>query len=881
MEIITTHINADFDCLGSMIAAKKLYPQAELVFSGSQERSLREFFLKSSSYAYGFKRVKDIDFAAVTRLILVDVSQSHRIGPFARLTRNPEIELHIYDHHPSAASDLHGSVQHIEPVGATVTLLCELLDEKGLHPTPDEATMMMLGLYEDTGSLQFNSTTVKDYHAAAYLLEHGASLNVVADFLTQELTAEQVALLHQLLENFKTVLINGVEIGLAHASTDQFVGDLAVLAHKLKDMENLDVLIVMARMNDRIFMVGRSRIPEVHVGEVLEEFNGGGHAFAASATLRDLTLVQLLDKLPDVLSRHVNPRIEARQLMSVPVRSVRTSFSLDRVREEMTRYHINSMPVLDGSAVAGVITRQIVDRAIHHDLGTQPVVDFMIKEISVIGPEASAQQLQELLVEQQQRIVPVVENGVLVGALTRTDLLRHLISLGVARGFRTRSDMPDEGLWLKKKRMAKYMEERLPDRVRELFRNFSEVAGVSKVRVFVVGGFVRDLLLRQSNLDIDIVVEGDGIAFAREFAQHHLCRVRAHKKFGTAVVIFPDGFKVDFASARTEFYQQPAALPTVEKASVKMDLFRRDFTINTLAIALNKDQYGELVDFFGGQRDLKDKAIRVLHNLSFVEDPTRVYRAVRFEQRLGFHIGRPTKHLLHNAVRLGFVEKVGGYRLFHELELILREPTPWPAIQRLGEFNLLQFIHPSIELDRELEELFHEAAKAISWHELLFTREQSEGWKVYLQCLVSQLDEAALEHLCQRLSVPQEVREMLCEERNRVQAAFIFLLRQSRRDATIQPSELYARLHPLSIETVLFLVARCPDETMRKWISQYVTRYQYVAVALNGTDLQNLGIPPGPNYKEIFLTLLHAKLDGRITTRDDELALVKKRFVKH
>lgn len=881
MEIITTHINADFDCLGSMIAAKKLYPHAELVFSGSQERTLREFFLRSSSYAYGFKRIKEIDFDQVTRLILVDVSQSERIGPFARLARNPAIDLHIYDHHPSTAADLQGSVQHVEPVGSTVTLMCPLLEEKGLHPTPDEATMMMLGLYEDTGSLQFNSTTVKDYLAAAYLLRQGASLNMVADFLTQELTAEQVALLHQLLENFRTLLINGVEIGLAHASTDHFVGDLAVLTHKLKDMENLDVLFVMARMSDRIFMVGRSRIPEVHVGEVLEEFNGGGHAFAASATVRELTLVQLLDKLPEVLERHVNPNIEARNLMSVPVRSVQTSFSIRRVREEMTRYHINSMPVLEGDAVVGIITRQIIDRALHHDLGEQPVLDFMNKEITVVTPEASSQQLQELLVERQQRFVPVVEQGVLVGALTRTDLLRHLISLGVTRGSRALRETPEDDLWLKKKHLTRFMEERLPERVRGLFREFSGIAETLAVKIFVVGGFVRDLLLRKNNLDIDIVVEGDGIAFARAFARSRNCRVRAHKKFGTAVLIFPDGFKVDIASARTEFYHQPAALPTVENASVKMDLFRRDFTINTLAIALYQQEYGELIDFFGGQRDLKDQAIRVLHNLSFVEDPTRVFRAVRFEQRLDFHIGRQTEHLLRNAVRLGFVAKVGGSRLFHELELILREDYPWPAIERLNTFRLLQFIHPAIEVNRNLEGLFQEAAKAISWHELLFTREPSCGWKVYLHCLASQLAEEELEVFCRRLAVPSKVASMLRDDRSRLQDALTFFQQRARQGGSMQPSEIHARLSPLAIESILYLVACCPAAIVRKWISQFVTQLRQVAIELDGNDLRALGIAAGPLYKRIFQTLLEAKLDGRVADRDAEIALVKQRFLQH
>jgi tRNA nucleotidyltransferase (CCA-adding enzyme) len=879
MEIITTHINADFDCLGSMIAAKKLYPQAELVFPGSQERNLREFFLKSSSYAFGFKRIKEIDFAAVTRLILVDVSHSERIGPFAALARNPAVDLHIYDHHPSGTSDLQGSVQHIAAVGATVTLFCQLLRERELPPNPDEATMMMLGLYEDTGSLQFNSTTVADFHAAAYLLEQGASLNAVADFLTQEVSAEQVALLHQLLENFTRVLINGVEIGLAHATVDRYVGELAMLVHKLKEMENLDALVVAVLMGDRIFMVGRSRIPEVHVGEILEDFNGGGHAFAASATLREMTLVQLLDRLPDVLRQHVNPYVEARQLMSVPVRSVSATCSLREVRAEMTRYHINSMPVLDGEAVVGIITRQIVDRALHHRLGEQPVLDFMHKEISLVGPDASTQQLQELLLEQQQRFVPVVENGRLIGALTRTDLLRHMISRGVARGFRSRSELPENGLWLKKKRITRLMEERLPASVRELFRNFSAVADALPVKIFLVGGFVRDLLLRETNFDIDLVVEGDGIAFAREFANRYACRIRVHKKFGTAVIIFPDDFKVDIASARTEFYHQPAALPTVEEASIKMDLFRRDFTINTLAIALNRDHYGELVDFFGGQRDLKDKAIRVLHSLSFVEDPTRVFRAVRFEQRLGFQIGRPTEHLLRNAVRLGFVEKVGGYRLFHELELILKESNPWPAIQRLGTFDLQQFIHPAIDIDKQMEVLFREAGKAISWHELLFAEEQPSNWQVYLLCLLSQLDSKASREVCRRLAVPREIIGKLCDEREKARTAFLFLQRRARRGAATRPSEIHARLHAFSIEMILFLVACSNSESLRKWLSLYVTQLQYVAVELKGADLLLLGLPAGPVYKKIFAALLNARLDGKVASREAEIGLVKKRFL--
>ena len=215
-------------------------------------------------------------------------------------------------------------------------------------------------------------------------------------------------------------------------------------------------------------------------------------------------------------------------------------------------------------------------------------------------------------------------------------------------------------------------------------------------------GFVRDLFLYRPNEDIDIVIEGDGIAFAKKFAAGVGARIHSYAKFGTAVIIFPDGFKIDVASARLEYYKFPAALPIVEMSSIRLDLFRRDFTMNTLAIQLNADKFSTLIDFFSAQRDIKEKVIRVLHNLSFVEDPTRVFRALRFEQRFGFSIGKLTAGLIENAVKMDFFKRLSGRRVFTEIRLILEEENPTPAIVRLHDYQLLKVIHASISLDNEL-----------------------------------------------------------------------------------------------------------------------------------------------------------------------------------
>ncbi len=878
MDVITTHINADFDCLGAMIAARRLYPGAILVFAGAQEKSLREFFLRSTVYAYGFKRIKDIDLDAVERLILVDVRQFDRIGPFGAVARREGVAVHIYDHHPTGHADLRGSLEVIEPVGATVTVFCEIFRERDIEPTPDEATLMMLGLYEDTGSLRFNSTTVRDLRAAAFLLEHGANLNTVSDFLTQELTAEQVALLHELIESRTVLNVNGIDISIAHASIDHFVGDLAVLAHKLKDMENLDALLVAVRMGERIFLVGRSRIPEVNVGEILAEFGGGGHAYAASGTVKELTLLQVLGRLPQVLKGQVVPRWEARHLMSRPVKSVPVTATIDQVREMLTRYNLNALPVLKGEQVVGLVTRQLMDKAVHHGLGRSPAVDYMSTEFVSVPPDASLENLRELIVDRNQRFVPVLEEGRLVGAITRTDLLRHLAAggrLSPRSGLLT----SDAGQGLKRRQVLRLVHEKLPLRLQTLLQQLGAVGDEMDLNVFAVGGFVRDLLLHLENLDVDIVVEGDGIAFAQTFGRHHGCRVRSHRKFATAVIVFPDDFKVDVASARMEYYLEPGALPNVEHASIRLDLARRDFTINTLALALNEGNFGELLDFFQAQRDLREKAIRVLHNLSFVEDPTRVFRAIRFEQRLGFHLGQHTEHLLRSAVQMGFLDKVGGTRVFNELVIILREADPLPAVLRLDELGLLKSLQPQLAAGKRSRELFAEIHRVVHWFELLFTGETARRWQVYFLGLTVDLDDDALANFCRRLTIPGRYMPLFTEQRREGRHVLHELDRRRARRRLPRASELHGLLEPLPIEIVLFMLAATPRQELRRLLSQYVTHLRGQRPELTGRDLAILGLPPGPGYREVLAALLEARLDGKVASREEELELVRRRFL--
>ena len=421
------------------------------------------------------------------------------------------------------------------------------------------------------------------------------------------------------------------------------------------------------------------------------------------------------------------------------------------------------------------------------------------------------------------------------------------------------------------------LKERLPRRIIGLFKDLGNVADMLGYNAYLVGGFVRDLFLKQENLDVDVVIEGDGIKFAQEYAEHHEVRVRSHQKFGTAVLIFPDGFKVDVATARMEYYESPAAPPTVEMSSLKMDLFRRDFTINTLAIKLNKREYGSLVDYFGGQKDLKEKVIRVLHNLSFVEDPTRVLRAIRFEQRFGFKIGKLTHALIKNAVKINCFEELSGRRLFLELKLLLKEQAPLQAVKRMNEFRLLQFISPEIGLTKDLIGLLQEIEGVISWFNLLYLEEAYEPWKLYWHGLTSQLDTKALGRLATRMQMVDHESRRMIMQREEMGGMLEKLYRLSPEDNY----GLYTLLRHYDTEILLYMMAKVNNEKIKRMISHYFTKLKGTKIVLKGKDLKKMGFKPGPVYKEIFDSLLKAKLNNLVGTKDEEAGFVKERYGTH
>ena len=874
LTVITTHINADFDALASMLAAQKLYPDALVVFPGSQEKNLRNFFIKSMVYLFNMAEIKDIDFSDLKRLVLVDTRQAGRIGKLASVLERPDLEIHIYDHHPPAANDISGHLEVHQLTGATVTILAEIIMEKGIEISPDEATIMCLGIYEDTGSFTFPSTTEKDFKAAAFLLSKGANLNVVSNLISREISPEQLGLLNDMIQAAIRYNINGVEVVITTVTTDNYVSDFAFLVHKMVKMENLDAIFTIARMGDKMYIVARSRIPEVDVGAILTPLGGGGHTFAAAATIKGKTLVQIEHELTETLYKKIRSRSRAKDLMSSPAITVDADVPCKEAAELLTRYNINALPVTKGQnkdkKLLGYITRQIIEKALYHLLGHIPVREYMNTELAFVNPAAELHEIQEKIIENKQRVLPVIDNNVIKGVITRTDLLNILVRQKQHKS-QEYPELLKELSHARTRNIARFMKERLSRRIIDILKSIGRKAEENGFDAYIVGGFVRDLFLYRTNEDLDIVIEGDGIVFAQEFAKTVKARIHAYEKFGTAVIIFPDGFKIDVASARIEYYKFPAALPTVEMSSIKLDLFRRDFTVNTLAIQLDPDKFGTLIDFFGAQKDLKEKTIRVLHNLSFVEDPTRVFRAIRFEQRFGFTIGKLTSGLIANAVKMGFFKRLSGRRVFSEMRQILEEENPAAAIIRLHEYDLLHVIHPSITLTKELVALFNAVKKVLSWHDLLFLEESYMKWTVYFLALIRHCDQETTREICRRIELAPRYIDIFIKERFEADQCLYWM----ERHLPLSNSTLYHQLTGFRIELALYMMAATKSEKVKKPISNYFTRLRHIQSSITGKDLIKMGLEPGPNFKEILQAVLDAKLNGRLKTRNDELGFVK------
>ena len=870
MEVIISHQSADFDSLAAMVAAKKIYKDALLVFTGAVERNVRKF-ISIYGELIEITPLKKIRIEEITKLIIVDTRMKRRIGSFANVLKKRDLEIHIYDHHPSTADDIIGDLNIIEEVGATTTIILKKLKEMNLEISPIEATLFALGIYEDTGSLTFSTTTIDDINSISYLFDKGIKLKVVANFMNIGLSLAQKKLFNQLLLSSKEISCKGIRIDMAKAEAKNYTEGLALLTHRLIEIENSDVFFTTVKMAERIYIVGRSRTNSVDVDEILKELGGGGHFQAASAVVKDLSLDELEKKLIKILERKVRVGISAKDIMSSPVKTVNTLTSIEETKKILLRYGHNGIPVVEEEKLKGIITMQEVNIAKQHGFGKELVSKYMSNQIINVKLDTSLTEIQELMINYDiGRILVVNQENKLVGIVTRTDLIRNLYGEGhiPKRSFSTYIETSSK---MARKKQIELIKKIFPKRVQNILNKIGGIGDKLNFPVFMVGGVVRDLFLGIENYDIDVVVEGDGIKYARGLSKDLKGRTKSHEKFRTAVVILADGFKIDVATARREFYEYPAAFPKVELSSIKKDLYRRDFTINAMAIQLNKKYFGKLIDFFGGQKDLRIGIIRVLYNLSFVEDPARIIRAIRFEQRYNFKMDSATEDFLKKAIDDKLLSRLRKKRIAEELILILKEGNPLKSLERLEELGALKYILPEVELDKDTVERFNKVKDNYNFWKSNISDEKIELWVIYFCCLIKNLEQSQTQRISKKLIFKQKSLDKM----NYCYSNLDQIIKIISQKNKILPSTIYLELKGLPNEVLFFAMSESNTDIARERIYNYFEKYKKENLFISGKELKELQVEPGPIYSQILNKLLCAQLDGKVKNKRDEIRFVK------
>ena len=891
MDLILCHTTADFDALGAAVGLTLLVPGAKLVLSGGCHPTVRDFLaLHRDEYAVIERRA--VRKSEIRSLIVVDAQLRDRLGAAAEWLDLPQLErVEIYDHHLGSESDIAATQVHLAAVGAVTTLVVEELQSQGISLTPAAATVMALGIHADTGSLTFETATARDAIALAWLMQQGANLRSIAAYTDSGLSPQLQELLTTALEQLESQTVSGYTVSWVMLKTESHVPGLSSLASQILELTESNALLLAASHplgngeEQRVSVIGRSRIPGTNLNDLFADFGGGGHAQAASLSLRGVNPAETLNQLVEQLTAQIPHPATAREIMSSPVRTIRPETTIGEAQRILLRYGHSGLSVVDATDnLVGIISRRDLDIALHHGFSHAPVKGYMTTNLKTITPNTTLPEIQSLMVTYDIGRLPVLASGQLVGIVTRTDVLRELHQSDgrrqMADGRRQTEDTEPPPVAL-----LNLLRDRLAPQFWELLTQAATAAKNRGWHLYLVGGAVRDLLLAkpgEENLvipDIDLVVDGfhqtaavgAGVELARELQQlYATAHLEVHGAFQTAALSWHkdpilDSLLVDIATARTEFYPYPAANPEVESSSIRQDLYRRDFTINALALRLTPPRAGELLDFFGGLLDLSAQQIRVLHANSFIEDPTRIYRAVRFAVRLGFTIEPQTIEYIRYAIASGVyyqpaatnqVRPALQTRLKAELRYILQAPYWKPALQLLADLDALKCLHPTLEMDRSLWRQLHLLQRCLQQ----FDSQQLTPWLLRLELIIAHLAPEYRAQVADNLQLPDDSIKRL-KTLAQAQTQVITNL-----PGCQLPSQVVQLLRLYDLPT-LILIALTSPRSIRRQIWRYGTNWANVQPLLNGHDLKALGYQPGPQYRQILDRILAATLDGEISDR--------------
>ncbi|AOM82547.1 CBS domain-containing protein [Salisediminibacterium beveridgei] len=850
MRVILSHTNLDFDGFASMLAAKKLFPDAALVLPSKLSAEVDHFFAIYKD-TFPYTRNNHLNWSVVTEVILVDTNAVERTGNFHEYIPE-EAEFRVFDHHPESVGSVKAIESQIEQVGATITLLTERIRSANMELSPFEATVFALGAYSDTGSFTYPHTTARDLAAASYFLEQGANLRVVDQFREPPLKEDQQNLFQILLDEMQTESVDGLIVCIAHHEQTFYTGHLATVTSKLLQVTGADAMIAIVTMGNKTFITTRAQSERIDLLPLVKQFDGGGHHQAAAANVDQTSAVLLLAQIKNQLHHIILPALTAKDMMSTPVRVIAPDTTIETASKMLYRYGHTGFPVVENDRITGIISRRDVDKALHHQLGHAPVKGYMSRNPITISKDTTIEEIRELMIEDQVGRLPVMDGNQLAGIVSRSDVIRAMHGKKVMNfSSLTGSSVP------MKRQLTQTMRKKMPEDLFQLLTMIGKTAAQINMSAYLIGGMVRDLLLEHSNEDMDIVVEGDGITLAAKLQEIYGGQIRTHHEFRTATWKHPAGFKIDLTSARTEYYDFPAALPKVELSTIKEDLYRRDFTINAMGICISPDEFGDLLDYFHGYEDLNQGRIRTLYNLSFVEDPTRILRAIRFESRFQFEMDEQTADLaIQSANNLMSVSKS---RQAAELSRMFYEENPLASFERMRDLGITSFILKS----KVSNQLIIKRIKAMNGFKNLFDEVQkpfeSHIWLGYVMMFYKDVLEES--HHIEGYASRKYERKLFYDV-----LRLIPLVTNIRSDYSI--SDLHVQFAGSTDEAISVSCSHLLSEHT-EMVKNYLNRRASISFELTGQDLIREGYTPSPDFKKMLFDAACQQLEYPESTKDE------------
>lgn len=878
-EIVVTHENADADGVASMVALSMLRPGLRIMIPHGFDPQSRALWEDNAASLPPLLTEADLatvlKTAGSTRLLVADTSRAARLGPLA-----PHVgefaEVLAFDTHPPAPNELPRSP--LPQAGSCAAALACELHARGIVPDPVRAGVILVGIHVDTGHFTFPGTTAVDHQGAAHCLAWGADAAFVTRYAARGFSTRQLRLMDAMARSTEQLPIHGQSIALLTLETDDYEPELGSLLTQLREAERWPTALLLTSTAGRIWVIARTD-GTVDAQRLLQAFGGGGHREAASAVVTDMGLRDLRSGLREALLDQLGTSRTALQLAVGSFVGADARAPAADVAEKLHCQRINALPLYEdlsrdeggGRRWIGQVSRQEIDAALRHDLGSRPAIAFSARPPGWVAADAPLSQVRETLLHGRGRIWLVgspndsAENGGAQGLLTRTTVLRSAAEPALA-GARK----PPHFNVIRGKLKASL------GPVYKTVRAIGVLASERNMRVYLVGGGVRDLLLDRPVRDVDIVVQGSAPLLAHAIAERFGGEVVVHEAFQTAKWVPPEpgAEPIDLASTRGEHYVGRAELPYVHEAELRQDLFRRDFSINAMALDLGPDEFGQILDPYGGWTDLQAGILRVLHGLSFHDDPTRALRAARFAARFGMRLASGTRGLLDNALSTGALAHLGRERLGNELERILLEDTADRAVELLAEWRLDRAIHDGLRIRPET---IVELRAGYDAHGFALGMAATEGgtpptasdvgWVILGRAFTP---EARVE-LVRVVPGPQARRDRFVESPDRVETA-LQRLRKTRMHS--YTARVLDRLDRVEWVAALALArGRAEADLLVPHLIWWRTEGRQMKSAVDGDWLKEQGLPPGPLFAKALLAARKVVWDGGTEVEQQAAAL--------